>query len=406
MSEAIKANSLNRLPREPFSDQVSTYYLELERLLDRVESSTDHYQALGVDRACNSEGIQRAYRRAVTLLHPSQCGLNIVLPGDIEEKARRSYEKLAQAFAVLGKFGKRVEYDNSLRRKTTVPLPVIESEAHPKPDQTAEEQTQQVVQEAAPEPSEEKVKFPSVAIDSIEIKNVAGQSPVAYIETSGDEAHHDHRRSPRFHLRIPVRVAGYDKQGNKWQDMAQTIDVSRFGVAMEIHKRVRRGMILHLTLPLPTKLRAHGYSDPSYSVWTIVRRVEPVKDGVREVGVEFLGEHPPAGFLSRPGEIYRSKKWDGSERRREVRKQLAEQVRLEFLDEADGRIAEESATLENISPSGARVRLKSVPAEFNLVRVVGKGGDFNSLAIVRDWFSGKDGFERLCLNFIDHKWPL
>jgi len=51
---------------------------------------------------------------------------------------------------------------------------------------------------------------------------------------------------------------------------------------------VQPGLVLHLNMPLPTKLRSHGYSDPSYQLYAIVRRAEPLKSGTRIIGLEFL----------------------------------------------------------------------------------------------------------------------
>jgi hypothetical protein len=241
--------------------------------------------------------------------------------------------------------------------------------------------------------------------EELNLLNLLATHNAVYGEAAPGDAPRDHRKCPRFKLKIPVRVSGYDKDGNKWKDMGQTLNVGRFGVAFSMHARVRRGMVLHLNLPLPVRLRAHGYSDPSYSVWAIVRRVEPPKDGVREVGVEFLGEHPPPGFLAKPNSLYRNRNWDGVERRREERKATSEKVDLEFLDENQEIITKEKGKLENVSPGGARVRLKTVPDSFDLVRITGRSGAFTSLANVRDWFAGKDGYERLCLHFLEEKWP-
>jgi len=46
-----------------------------------------------------------------------------------------------------------------------------------------------------------------------------------------------------------------------------------------------------------------------YNVYTLVRRVEPPRQGVRAIGVEFIGEHPPAGFLDKPWSVFRPRSW-------------------------------------------------------------------------------------------------
>ncbi len=429
MSGMLHENNANLQKRERFSERISTYYLELERLLDRVESAVNHYQSLGVDRSASTEDIQIAYREAVTLLYPSQYGININLPESMEEKNKKALEKVSQAFNTLANYGRRVEYDNSLRKKTAAPIPVRTPESFqrqelpvPKLDQPAQQSTTPAPLESTPAQvgieadkpmsdtsspqAAQKTTSAPVAQEELNLLNLLATHKEVYVEDVGVDASRDHRKCPRFKMKIPVRVSGYDKEGNKWKDMGQTVDVGRFGVAFSMRARVRRGMVVHLNLPLPVRLRAHGYSDPSYSVWAIVRRVEPPKNGVRQVGVEFLGEHPPPGFLAKPASLYRNRNWDGVERRREERKAVAEQVKLEFLDENQNTISKEKGTLENVSPNGARVRLKSVPDAFDLVRVTGRSGSFTSLANVRDWFMGKDGYERLCLHFLEEKWPM
>jgi hypothetical protein len=70
------------------------------------------------------------------------------------------------------------------------------------------------------------------------------------------------------------------------------------------------------------------------------------------------------------------------------------------------RIAREAAVTENVSLSGARVCVKAVPPQFEFVRMISPRRAFNGLALVRNQWAGTDGFERLCLQFIDQKWPM
>jgi hypothetical protein len=85
------------------------------------------------------------------------------------------------------------------------------------------------------------------------------------------------------------------------EEMTQTVDVSRTGVTLRLSRRVRHGNVLYLTLPLPVKLRSHGYSDSSFKVYSLVRRVETAKKGMRVVALEFLGERSPAGYRENRG---------------------------------------------------------------------------------------------------------
>ncbi len=186
--------------------------------------------------------------------------------------------------------------------------------------------------------------------------------------------------------------------------MAETVDVSRTGAKLRVHRRVKQGSVLYLTLPLPTKLRAHGFSGQSYNVYALVRRVEP-RHGVRMVGVEFIGEHPPAGFLDKPWAVFRANRWGGNERRRLNRHDRAEKVTIEYFDESMHSISREEARTENVSQGGLRIAGTNAPVEFDLVMVSCTKLKFESMATLRNRYKGKDGNERICVQLIDKEWP-
>jgi len=172
-----------------------------------------------------------------------------------------------------------------------------------------------------------------------------------------------------------------------------------------MRRKVRNGSVVHITLPLPTKLRSHGFSDPGYNMYAIVRRVEPLSEEFRLVGLEFIGNHPPAGYLHKPWATFRTQKWTGPNRRREGRVDHVEPVVVEYLDENKQPIRQDSAVTENISAGGARICTRSTPPEFEFVRITKADRSFESLALVRNQYTGKDGFERLCLQLVDQTWP-
>jgi hypothetical protein len=199
---------------------------------------------------------------------------------------------------------------------------------------------------------------------------------------------------------------GFDRKNGKWNEMSETIDVSRTGLTLRMKRRVRHGNVLYLTLPMPIKLRSHGYSEPHYSVYALVRRVEPARQGARVVGLEFLGEHPPAGFLEKPWALFRTKKWDGSERRRALRVRTAETIRIEYFSDAMQLLTSEEARTEDVSRTGLRVAVRAAPAEFDLVRVSCSANRFEALAAASNRFIAKDGVERLCVHFLEKEWPI
>ena len=181
--------------------------------------------------------------------------------------------------------------------------------------------------------------------------------------------------------------------------------MTRMGVAIRLQARLRHGSVVHVTLPLPTKLRSHGFSEAGYNMYAIVRRIEPTVGDSRVIGLEYIGSQPPAGYLHKPWAIFRTQAWNGPDRRREPRIERAENILVEYLDELREMLAREVAVTENVSLSGARLRVKQAPEDFDMVRVTSSGQDFRSLALVRNRFTDKDGGERLCLEFIDAKWP-
>ena len=372
---------------------INAHYIEMEYLLDRVENSTTHYQVLGVDRTATNEKIILAYHKSVAVLHHPYYKVRAAVPDDILERIDSSFKKISEAFSVLTHSGLRNEYDRSLLRKVIVPIPVDESAPA----------REILKQEHSPVGAQQQPTYESAQMAAGHVST--SEKPVFW-KAADKSPEANRRRCERFKLTVPTLVAGYDRAGGKWQEVARTIDVGRLGVAIRLKKRVRHGSVVHVTLPLPTKLRSHGFSEPGYNMYAIVRRVEPVKDGMRVVGLEFLGKRPPTGYLYQPWAMFRTDNWNGNERRRESRYDLAEQVVIEYFDESMRAISREATITENISRSGARVIVRRAPAEFEMVKVVSAKHRFQGFASVRNQYVGKDNLERLCLQFAETKWPI
>jgi curved DNA-binding protein CbpA len=374
---------------------ISAHYLEIEYLLERVEGATTHYQTLGVERSANNEEVILAYQKAVTVLHPSYHKVRAAVPDEMLVRVDQAFKKVSQAFSVLTNSKKRRQYDGQQRTPrsyATLPLDA------PKP------QPQTRTNAGQPKDGEASEKK-HVNAEAVQI-NVASEMRPVFTRASAHEASAERRRCARFKLTVPVLIAGYDCSGGKWQEVTKTIDVSRIGVALRMRTRVKHGLVVHITLPLPTKLRSHGFSEAGYNMYAIARRVEPVVDGMRVVGLEFIGASPPTDYLYKPWTTFRTQKWNGPDRRREPREEHAEAVAVEYLDESMQRITREAGITENVSPSGARVCVKAAPPEFEFVRVTSPNRSFNSLAVVRNQWAGTDGFDRLCLQFVEQKWPM
>jgi DnaJ-like protein/PilZ domain-containing protein len=372
---------------------ISSYYLEIEYLLERVEGSSTHYQTLGLERSASSEDIVLAYQNSVAVLHPSYYKVRAAVPDEMLVRVDQAFKKLSQAFSVLTNSRTRAQYDEKRNPGTysTVPL-----------DATKSKSQETLGSASTTNQAGEKQHVSAEAIDI----NVAQEMRTVFSKANAQTGAVERRRSERFKLSVPILVAGYDLTGKKWQEVTKTIDVSRIGVAVRMRSGVKHGIVVHVTLPLPTKLRSHGFSEAGYNMYAIVRRVEPLTDGMRVVGLEFIGASPPTDFIYKPWATFRTQKWIGPDRRREPRVDRVDPVAVEYLDVSMRRLGREAAVTENVSPNGARVCVRAAPPEFEFVRITSPNRTFNSLALVRNHWAGTDGFDRLCLQFVENLWPL
>jgi DnaJ domain/PilZ domain len=357
----------------PSAAKFNPYFLDLDRLLTRIEGATTHYEMLSLARDTSREQIDRAFRATLTMLYPPY-QVSATLPAEMLARIERAFSRVAHAFSTLASFARRRDYDAAL---LSVAMPSSASA----PPRSAEPYAISINQGARPR--------------------------AAYVEAAKSRANHNRRRTDRFKLALPARVVGYDQQADgKWSEMAETLDVSRTGVRLRLNRPVRYGMVLYLSLPLPAKLRSHGFTDGGYSVYALVRRIEPPKKGVRVIGLEFIGEHPPPGYLEKPWATFRTRRWGGNERRRAPRIERAEAVRIEYISAAMRSTVREEAMTENVSRTGLRVIVRAAPPEFDLLRVTSTARHFEGLATLRNRFQGQDGLERLCLQFLDKDWPV
>ena len=395
MSTTISPAQFDLVPAAEIApDQMSTYFLDLGGVLGRIDAATTYYEVLGVGRADGEEKIKSSFQQLLNLLFPPYA-IARTMPEIMTPRIERAFNKASQAFAVLASFARRNEYDGALLSITTqalAPGPALAS---------------RVDQPKNHRPGSANRSDPSavaVEIDHLTLSRMPQRG--VYRESVNAKSSENRRRVGRLKLSIPARVTGYDRRNGKWQEMTETIDVGRTGVRLRLRRRVKHGTVLYITLPLPTKLRAHGFAEQSYNVYTLVRRVEPPRQGVRAIGVEFIGEHPPAGFLDKPWAVFRPRSWGGHERRRPNREKQAEKVRIEYFDESMRLISREEARTENVSRTGLRISGTTAPPEFDLIMVSCPRLKFEAMAALRSRYLGKDGLERICLQFIDKEWPV
>lgn len=275
------------------SPQLQAHFLELERVLERVECASTLYQVLALQRSATAENMKSAYRQTVTLLNPSDEKHRHLDP-NLQARIRRALNKVANAFSVLTNFGKRVEYDNSLVNRD----PVLLSVDVPKATEA------NLATKTKPADFKQRA---GLATDS-EVINIkpSRMHEAIYTKPAEQMRAAERRGFKRYKSRFPARVMGYDRVNGKWDEVAETIDVSKGGVALRLNKAVRQGMVLLLMLPLPMKLRSHGYTEPFYRVYGIVCQVKPTSDERWIIGLEFLGESPPAGYLDKPWATFKT----------------------------------------------------------------------------------------------------
>jgi hypothetical protein len=291
---------------------LGAYFLELEGLLDRIERSSNHYQVLGIDRSATGDEINAAHKLASALLNPVDVRLDF-LDEHFLDRLDDAAEKLIQAHVVLSHFGARVEYDNSLNQKVRVPITftipdvtlirVVPPNGEPlivssptTPIETLDMTKGEPYRDLDTKHSGGKRASDS---DAISIKHGTG-GQVVYTKLVDKLDRGNRRRYHRLRLSVPTYVTGYDRSKGKWTEVAHTLDVSVGGLALQLDEDMREGSVLHLILPMPTKLRRHGHSDPTYQVYGIVRRIDESPDEKHVVGLEFLGGSPPPGYLEKP----------------------------------------------------------------------------------------------------------
>jgi len=240
------------------------------------------------------------------------------------------------------------------------------------------------------------------------------------------------RLRERLPLNLPVRVQCQESLQHQWVEMSRLIDVTPFGARFTITRPTEPGRLLYLTLPMPRQLRCFDHVEDQYRVWSLVRSLRAIpaekdKPPRYEVGVAFIGKHPPRSFLLDPKiryEVASSATESGlyglTERqdlsspnvrrvdkpRPETRHFIPVEVTVEALDE-DGRVAASEPTVtENISRRGAAV-FSSLDIERGaFVRVISHQYQISVIAAVRGRRLGPDGIPRLHLEFIDRQWPL
>jgi hypothetical protein len=118
----------------------------------------------------------------------------------------------------------------------------------------------------------------------------------------------ENRRIQRISLPLPVRVEVRVDRSVTWNEITRLTDISAFGAGFTLKRPVKRGRIVQLTVPMPRQLRCFDYSEAQYRIWALIRRciqtTPTSEDPSFAVGVAFLGQKPPVGFIENPSRLY------------------------------------------------------------------------------------------------------
>lgn len=238
----------------------------------------------------------------------------------------------------------------------------------------------------------------------------------------------DARRIRRINLPLPIRVEHNVTREKAMNEVTRLIDVSAFGAGFNLQHPIKRGRLVHMTIPLSRQLRNYDYEEPQYRVWGLVRHCVPVRDKSTEkyaIGTAFIGKHPPKSYTDNPAKLYdishrqESHFWhvvEASENpdesnlpkadRRHTRYPIPASITLELLNEIGNTITTESTVTENISLGGASVFSSLDVSIGSFLRMTSEQYNVTITSIVRNKRLGKDGIPRLHLEFFDRYFPL
>jgi hypothetical protein len=239
------------------------------------------------------------------------------------------------------------------------------------------------------------------------------------------------RRREREVSILPVRVESQESEDLKWEEETNLLDVTPFGSRLRIRHPIELGRLLHLTLPMPRRLRCYDHDEAQYSVWSLVRHSKSLSAADEEpphfeIGVAFIGKDCPATHETDPAlrfeiapavsetdfwKLHEEPNADGprplaSDRRTEERHSIADNVIIEIYD-ATGRVfARDEAQTENISRHGMAVFTKLNIVRGRYIRVRSAQYRIAIIAAVRRLVRvAGSNKNRLHLEFVDQQWP-
>ena len=234
----------------------------------------------------------------------------------------------------------------------------------------------------------------------------------------------------RLELKLPARVHCRETPDFEWSEVTRLLDVTPFGAGFTIKRPTERGRLLHMTIPMPRQLRVFDYVEDQYKVWAVVRYVRPLgpaadKTPRFEVGVAFIGKHPPASYETDPTRRYEVSAKPNESGMLEVKEPAPEcstpsvaserlhtrhnipvPLSLETFTEA-GEVSDiESTITENISRGGATIFTSLDVPIGRFVRLSSPEYNLTVHGVVRGRSLGATGMPRMHIEFVDREWPV
>ena len=231
----------------------------------------------------------------------------------------------------------------------------------------------------------------------------------------------------RLELKLPVRVRCRETADFEWTEITRLIDVTPFGCGFTLKRPIEKGRLLHMTIPLPRQLRVFDHVEDQYRVWALVRRIRLIEQPggaapVFEVGVAFIGKHPPRSYEGDPSKRYVSEgdtpdsfsvvnDWVPpqlayEDNRAHTRHNIPVDMLIETFDDKGALVDREQTVAENISKKGAAIYTSLNVATGRFIRLTSSEYKLTIHAAVRGHSIGASGVPKIHVEFIDREWPL
>lgn len=241
------------------------------------------------------------------------------------------------------------------------------------------------------------------------------------------EQHTLKRIRERLELKLPIRIRCREAVGVDWTEVTRLIDVTPFGAGFTLKRPIEKGRLLHMTIPLPRQLRVFDHVEEQYKVWALVRYVKAatlpgITTPLFEVGVAFIGKHPPRSYEEnparryeiggpKPGDLNAIAEWSPTELsapedRAPTRHNIPVNMLIESFNEKGEVELSEQTVSENISEKGAALYTTLPLAVGRIIRLSSEQYQLTVYAAVRGQSMGPSGVSRLHVEFIDRQWPL